>query len=104
MHETEDQTKNTNNLTRNELAETLSNRLGFSQSNCAQIVDSFFDNMKKTLLNGKPVKLVRFGTFSIRDKSPRKGRNPRTGESLTIKKRQTVSFRPSKQLRDLVNK
>ncbi len=92
-----------NNLTRRELAETLANKLGYSQSNCAQIVDSFLDNMKQALLIGEPIKLVHFGTFTVRDKAPRKGRNPRTGESIIIKKRQAVSFRPSKQLRILVN-
>lgn len=93
-----------NNLTRRELAESLSNRLGYSQSNCALIVDSFLDKMKQTLLAGETIKLVHFGTFTVRDKAPRKGRNPRTGETITIKKRQTVSFRPSKKLRELVNK
>ncbi len=102
MHNTDQKTKH-NNLTRRELAESLSNQLGYSQSNCALIVDSFLDSMKKALLDGEQIKLVRFGTFSIRDKSPRKGRNPRTGETLTIKKRQTVTFRPSKQLRERVN-
>lgn len=96
---------NTNqaNLTRKELTETLANQLGFSQSNCAQIVDSFLDNLKGSMLSGESIKLVHFGTFTVRDKSPRKGRNPRTGETITIKKRQAVSFRPSKKLRELVN-
>lgn len=102
MHDKDNSSRH-NNLTRRELAETLSNQLGYSQSSCALIVDSLLDNMKETLLSGEPIKLVHFGTFSIRDKSPRKGRNPRTGEILTIKKRQTVSFRPSKQLRERVN-
>jgi len=103
MHNIDHDTKH-NNLTRRELAEILSNQLGYSQSNCALIVDSFLGIMKQTLLDGEPIKLVRFGTFSIRDKSPRKGRNPRTGETLTIKKRQTISFRPSRQLREQVNR
>ena len=103
MHKRENDTKQIN-LTRRELAETLSNQLGYSQNNCALIVKSFIDSMKQTLLNGEQIKLVNFGTFSIRDKSPRKGRNPRTGETITIKKRQTVSFRPSRQLRERINK
>ena len=92
-----------NNLTRKELTETLADQLGFSQSNCAQIVDSFLDNMKQTMVNGNSIKLVHFGTFTVRNKSPRRGRNPRTGETITIKKRQAVSFRPSKKLREQVN-
>ncbi len=103
MHD-KDNTMRHNNLTRRELAETLSNQLGYSQSNCALMVDSFLASMKKTLLSGESIKLVHFGTFSIRDKSPRKGRNPQTGETITLKKRQTVSFHHSKQLRERVNK
>jgi integration host factor subunit alpha len=91
------------NLTRRELAEALSTKLGYSHSNCALIVDSFLDAMKQSLLRGESIKLVHFGTFTVRDKAPRKGRNPRTGETITIKKRQTVSFRPSRKLRELVN-
>jgi integration host factor subunit alpha len=98
MHDT-----NMTNLTRKELTETLANQLGFSQSNCAEIVDSFLDNMKSSMLQGESIKLVHFGTFTVRDKSPRKGRNPRTGETITIKKRQAISFRPSKKLREQVN-
>ena len=93
-----------NNLTRKELSETLANQLGFSQSNCAQIVDSFFDNMKQTMIDGESIKLVHFGTFTVRNKAPRRGRNPRTGDTITITKRQAISFRPSKKLRELVNK
>ena len=103
MRNTDNNSKH-NNLTRRELAESFSNRLGYSQSNCAQMIDSFLDSMKQTLLQGGPIKLVHFGTFAIHDKSPRKGRNPRTGETITIKKRQTVSFHPSKQLRERINK
>jgi len=94
---------NSSNLTRKDLAEAISNQLGYPQSSCADIVDSFLDTMKQALLEGETIKLVHFGTFSIRDKDPRRGRNPRTGESITIKKRQTVSFRPSKKLREQIN-
>lgn len=93
-----------NNLTRKELAESIAERLGFSQSSCAEIVDSVLATMKQELLTGGSIKLVHFGTFSLRNKSPRNGRNPRTGDAITIKKRQTVSFRPSKQLREQINR
>ncbi|MFV0437505.1 MAG: integration host factor subunit alpha [Desulfopila sp.] len=94
---------NSSNLTRKDLAEAISSQLGYPQSSCADIVDSFLDTMKQALLDGETIKLVHFGTFSVRDKAPRRGRNPRTGESITIKKRQTVSFRPSKKLREQIN-
>ncbi len=94
---------NDNNLTRKDLAEAIANRLGYPQSSCAEIVDTLLDTMKQALLDGETIKLVHFGTFTVRDKSPRRGRNPRTGESITIKERQTVSFRPSKKLRERIN-
>lgn len=95
--------ENSNNLTRKELTETLAERLGFSQTSCSMIVDSFLDNMKQTMVEGQSIKLVHFGTFTVRNKSPRRGRNPRTGDSITIKKRQAISFRPSKKLREQIN-
>lgn len=95
---------NHTNLTRKELAEAIADRLGFSQSSCSQIVDSFLSVMKQQLLSGGSIKLVHYGTFSLRNKSPRNGRNPRTGDAITIRERQTVSFRPSKQLREQINR
>ena len=92
-----------NNLTRKELAEVVADQLGYSRSSCTKIVDSFFNSMKSSLMAGEPIKIVHFGTFSLRDKNPRNGRNPRTGESILIKKRQMVSFKPSKILREQVN-
>ena len=91
------------NVTRKELAETVSNQLGYPLSVCNEIVDRFFDSMKTSMLDGTSIKLVHFGTFSVKDKRPRKGRNPRTGESITIEERQIVSFRPSKKLRARIN-
>jgi len=93
-----------NNLTRKELAEAIANQLGYPRNSCSEIVDSFFNAMKTTLMDGESIKIVHFGTFSLRDKNPRNGRNPRTGESILIKKRQMVSFKPSKILREQVNK
>ena len=95
--------ENSNNLTRKELTETLAERLGFSQSSCSQIVDSFLDNMIQSMVDGQSIKLVHVGTFTVRNKSPRRGRNPRTGDTITIKKRQAISFRPSKKLREQIN-
>ena len=93
----------TTNVTRKELALTIADRLQISQRSAAEIVDKVFSVMKETMVAGESVKLVQFGTLTVREKSPRRGRNPRTGESMTITKRQMVSFRPSKQLRERLN-
>ncbi len=93
----------TTNVTRKELALTIADRLQIPQRSAAEIVDKVFSVMKETMVAGESVKLVQFGTLTVREKSPRRGRNPRTGESMTITKRQMVSFRPSKQLRERLN-
>ena len=92
-----------NNVTRKRLAEAVATKLGYPLSTCTDIVDRLFHSMKASMLDGTSVKLVHFGTFSVRDKKPRKGRNPRTGETITIKERQIVNFRPSKKLRAKIN-
>jgi integration host factor subunit alpha len=91
------------NLTRKELAEAVANQLGYPRSTCADIVDSILGSMKSSLTSGESIKIVHFGTFTLRDKNPRNGRNPRTGESILIKKRKMVSFKPSKKLREYIN-
>ncbi|MCB2217969.1 integration host factor subunit alpha [Desulfofustis glycolicus] len=91
------------NVTRKELAEAVADKLGYPLSVCGNVVDCFFDTLKGSMLGGTSIKLVHFGTFSVREKNPRKGRNPRTGETITIEERQIVSFRPSKKLRARIN-
>jgi len=91
------------NVTRKELALAINERLGISQRNAAELVDRIFATMKATLVSGESIKLVQFGTLTVRDKAPRRGRNPRTGEEMTITKRKMVSFRPSKGLRERLN-
>ncbi|MDD2466957.1 MAG: integration host factor subunit alpha [Desulfobulbus sp.] len=95
---------NRKNVTRKELAASVADKLDISQRNASEIVDTVWSTLKDSLVNGESIKLVQFGTLNVRDKSPRKGRNPKTGESMTITKRQMVTFRPSRQLRDRLNK
>lgn len=92
------------NVTRKELSLAVNEKLGLSQRNSSEMIDTIFAAMKETLVSGESIKLVQFGTLTVRDKSPRRGRNPRTGESMTITKRKMVSFRPSKRLRERLNK
>ena len=91
------------NVTRKELAEAVNGKLGVATRSAAEIVDAVFATMKSTMVAGESIKLVQFGTFTVQDKVPRRGRNPRTGASMTITKRQMVSFRPSKRLRERLN-
>jgi len=94
---------NKNNVTRKELATLVTEKLGISHRNAAEIIDTFFSTLKNTLTNGESIKLVNFGSFIVKEKSPRRGRNPQTGESMMITKRQMITFRPSRQLREGLN-
>ena len=91
------------NITRKDLAKAINEKLGFSQRSAEEIIETFFSAMKSTLINGESIKLVHFGTLNVRKKSPRKGRNPRTGEAMEISSRNMVTFRPSKGLRMKIN-
>ena len=92
------------NITRKDLAEVINEKMGFSRRSCSVIVDEFFECIKQTLLEEENVKIVQFGTFKVRQKSSRIGRNPRTGETMEISKRSMVTFKPSKVLRAEINK
>ena len=91
------------NLTRKDLARSINEQLGFSKQSSGELVDTVFDRMKRGLLNEDAIKLVQFGTFNIRKKNARVGRNPRTGATMEICKRSMVSFKPSKGLRERIN-
>lgn len=91
------------NVTRKELSTVVSEKLSLSQRNAAEIVDTVFSTLKNTLISGESIKLVQFGSLIVREKSPRRGRNPKTGESMMITKRQMITFRPSRQLRESLN-
>lgn len=92
------------NGNRKQLANSITDKLGISNHGARDIVDAVFATMKQSLVAGELLKLVQFGTLAIRDKAPRRGRNPKTGEPMTITKRQMITFRPSRRLRELLNK
>jgi len=91
------------NVTRKDLARAINEKLGFSQRSAEEIIDTVFSSMKATLIGGESIKLVHFGTLSVRKKTPRKGRNPRTGDAMEISRRSMVTFKPSKGLRMKIN-
>ncbi len=76
---------------------------GFSKEESAALVDLVFDTIKETLGRGERVKLTGFGNFALRDKQARRGRNPRTGEEITIDPRRVLVWKPSARLRGEVN-
>ena len=95
--------KKRSNLTRRDLTQAINDQLGFPRNSAGELVDEVFTCLKQTLLKKEKIKLVQFGTFTVRQKSARIGRNPRTGETMEITKRCMVSFKASKQLRERIN-
>jgi len=76
---------------------------GYTKAQAREEVETLLKIMKSSLENGDNVLLSGFGEFSIKDKRPRKGRNPQTGEELIIDARRVVTFKPSGQLKDNIN-
>ncbi len=91
------------NITRAELAEAVYHEVGLSSSESAKLLDQVLDEISAALERGDTVKLSSFGTFSVRSKRMRMGRNPKTGVEVPITPRRILSFRPSQILKQQVN-
>ena len=91
------------NLTKKDLVNSIYMQLGFSKQISENLIDEFFSLIKSNLENEKKLKLSKFGTFSIRLKKPRMGRNPKTKENKKISQRYVVLFKPSKEFKDFIN-
>jgi|TARA_A100001011_G_scaffold140351_1_gene148315 integration host factor subunit alpha len=88
--------------TRSTLSEAVYRNVGLSRNESAALVDSVFNEISKSLIDGKNVKISSFGTFIVRNKKERIGRNPKTGEEVAITARQVVTFRSSNVLKSEV--
>jgi integration host factor subunit alpha len=89
-------------LTKSDIVKDLNNEIGLNKREAKELVDSFFDNIKKLLSQGHEVKLSGFGNFQLKDKSSRPGRNPRTGDDVEIKARRVVTFKSGQKLKESV--
>jgi integration host factor subunit alpha len=92
-----------NTLTRADLAEAINRKLGFSRSDSLNLVEEVLDLMSGALATGENVKISGFGTFLLRDKNERVGRNPKTGVEVPITPRRVLTFRASQVLKDRVS-
>lgn len=91
-------------MTKAELAEAIFNKVsGLTKKEAADTVDAVFNTLKDILASGESVKITAFGNFVIRDKAARKGRNPQTGEEITISARRVLTFKPSQVLKNALN-
>ena len=91
------------NLTKKDLINSVYMQIGFSKNISENLIDDFFSILAENLKNEKKLKLSKFGTFIIRSKKKRIGRNPKTKEQKTISNREVVLFKASNEFKDLVN-
>ncbi len=93
----------TRTYTRLDLSEAVYREVGLSRNESAELVESILTHVSDALVKGEAVKISSFGTFSVREKGARMGRNPKTGEEVPIEPRRVLVFRPSHILKDRIN-
>tara|TARA_B100001093_G_C26399381_1_gene830606 strand:- start:144 stop:446 length:303 start_codon:yes stop_codon:yes gene_type:complete len=91
------------NLTKKDLINSVYMQIGFSKNISENLIDDFLNTIIENLLNEKKLKISKFGTFTIRAKKSRIGRNPLTKEKKSISERDVVLFKASKEFKDLIN-
>ena len=91
------------NLTKKDLVNAIYMQIGFSKHITENLIDEFFSIIVSNLCKKKSIKISNFGTFTIRSKSSRIGRNPKTKEEKEISKRDVVLFKPSKEFKEFLN-
>lgn len=89
-------------LTRMDLTEAVFREVGLSRNESSELVDAVLQHISDALVRGEQVKISSFGTFSLRDKNARVGRNPKTGEEVPISPRRVLTFRPSQLMKERV--
>lgn len=89
-------------LTRADLSEAIHNEIGLSRAECAGLVEDVLERISAALAEGENVKISGFGTFILRDKRERVGRNPKTGIEVPIAPRRVLTFRASQKMRDRI--
>ena len=99
-----EETKQTQTITKADLVESVYRKVGFSKKESLDLVETVFETIKGTLERGESVKISTFGTFSVRSKNRRIGRNPKTGEEVPILPRRVLVFRPSQVLKKRVSR
>ena len=90
-------------MTKADIVEKVYDRIGFSKKEASELVELVFDSLKDVLRRGEKVKISGFGNFIVREKQARIGRNPQTGEQITISPRRVLTFRPSQVLKSTLN-
>lgn len=90
-------------MNKTELIERVAESTGKTKKEAGLIIDSVFQTISDALSGGEKVTLIGFGNFEVRDRAARTGRNPQTGEEITIEASKVPAFKPGKQLKEMVN-
>lgn len=90
-------------LTKTQIVDTVQERIGFSRKRSAALVEDLLEIIKSTIESGDDVLISGFGKFCVKTKGERKGRNPATGDTMTLTQRKVVTFKCSAVLRDKIN-
>jgi integration host factor subunit alpha len=90
-------------MTKADVVKIVCEKMGFGLKESTEIVDQVFEILKETLESGEKIKISGFGNFVVRQKRPRKGRNPQTGGEIVISGRKVVTFKPNNVLRKALN-
>lgn len=91
-------------MTKADLVNGIFEKIGLSKKEAQEIIEILFDTMKQAFVEGESVKIYGFGTFNVRQKMARRGRNPKTGEDLEITPRKVITFRISNHLKSVIEK
>jgi len=91
-------------MTKADIVEKIYEKIGFSKKESSELVEAVFDIIKSTLEEGDKIKIAGFGNFIVKEKADRRGRNPQTGEEITISARKILTFKPSQVLKAAINK
>jgi integration host factor subunit alpha len=91
-------------VTKADIVEKVYEKVGLSKKESYELVELLFETLKATLESGEKIKIAGFGNFVVKEKSDRKGRNPQTGEAITIEARRILTFKPSRILKTDINK
>jgi len=91
------------NLTKKEIINSIYMQIGFSKKISENIFEDVFQIILKNIISEKKIKIAKFGTFSLRKKNQRIGRNPKTKEEKIISERNVILFKPSKELKQYIN-
>ncbi len=91
-------------MTKADLADRVYEKVGLSRKEAVDMIETLFSSMKGILSEGESIKITGFGTFLVRKKTSRRGRNPKTGEDMEITARKVITFKPSLEFKALVEK